>query len=142
TSNIGSNWIQESADYNDMKKKVNEALTAHFRPEFLNRIDEIIIFRRLAAEQLQGIIDIQLAAVQKRLADRKLNLVLTKTARAFLAKAGYDPAFGARPLKRSIQNLLLNPLSAKLIAGEYAQGDTIAVDSARKDGVETLVFSK
>jgi ATP-dependent Clp protease ATP-binding subunit ClpB len=142
TSNIGSSLIHESADYDDMKKKVNEALTAHFRPEFLNRIDEIIIFRRLGADQLQGIIDIQLKTVQKRLADRKLTLELTKSARAFIAKAGYDPAFGARPLKRTIQSLLLNPLSAQLIAGEYKEGDTITADLSRKEGKETLVFKK
>jgi ATPases with chaperone activity, ATP-binding subunit len=142
TSNIGSNWIQESAEYGEMKKRVQEALQAHFRPEFLNRIDDIIIFRRLAAEELQGIIDIQLAAVEKRLAERKIKLELTKNARNFIAKEGYDPAFGARPLKRVIQRLVLNPLSSKIIAGEFAEGDQVLVDLSRKGSEETLVFKK
>ncbi|MHB9154300.1 MAG: ATP-dependent chaperone ClpB [Endomicrobiales bacterium] len=142
TSNIGSNWIQESAEYDEMKKRVQEALQAHFRPEFLNRIDDIIIFRRLGAEELQGIIDIQLRAVENRLAERKIGLELTKSARNFIAKEGYDPAFGARPLKRIIQKLILNPLSSRIIAGEFREGDTVTVDFARKGGEESLVFRK
>ena len=140
TSNIGSNWIQESADYDEMKKRIDEALHAHFRPEFLNRIDDIIIFRRLSAEQLQGIIDIQLAALSRRLAERKITLTLTKNARNQLAKAGYDPAFGARPLKRIIQNLIINPLSTKIISGEIKDGARVTLDLERKTGEETLVF--
>lgn len=141
TSNIGSNWIQESSEYSEMKKRVMEAVHAHFRPEFINRVDEIIIFRRLSADELQGIINIQLEAVKKRLAERRVTLTLSKNARNLLARDGYDPAFGARPLKRSIQRLLLNPLSAKLIAGEFADGDTIAADVSR-GAEETIVFSK
>lgn len=140
TSNIGSNWIQESADYGEMKNRIDEALHAHFRPEFLNRIDEIILFRRLGAEELQGIIDIQLKNLEKRLAEKKLTLELTKNARNYLAKEGYDPAFGARPLKRVIQNLIINPLSSKIIAGEFKEGDKITVDFQRKGAEETLAF--
>jgi len=142
TSNIGSNWIQESADYNDMKKKVLEALSAHFRPEFLNRIDETIIFGRLGAEELQGIIDIQLKTVEKRLAEKKIRLTLTKNARNFIAKEGYDPAFGARPLKRTVQRLLLNPLSTKIISGEFKEGDSISADLKREAAGETITFKK
>ncbi|MBN1621834.1 MAG: ATP-dependent chaperone ClpB [Endomicrobiales bacterium] len=142
TSNIGSNWIQENSSYDEMKKKINEALQSHFRPEFLNRIDEIIIFRKLGAEELQNIIDIQMNLVTKRLAEQKLTLTLSKNARNLIAKEGYDPAFGARPLKRTIQKLLLTPLSAKIISGEFKEGDKISVDSKRKGTEETLTFSK
>jgi len=142
TSNIGSNWIQESADYAEMKKRVIEALQAHFRPEFLNRINETVIFRRLGAEELQGIIDIQLQAVEKRLAGRKIEFQLSKAARSFLAKQGYDPAYGARPLKRAIQQLILNPLSSAIIAGEFGEGDRVIVDINRSETQETLIFSK
>jgi ATP-dependent Clp protease ATP-binding subunit ClpB len=140
TSNVGSNWIQESKEYTEMKKRVLESLQAHFRPEFLNRIDEIIIFGRLGADELQKIIDIQLKAVAARLAERKITLELTKSARNFIAKEGYDPAFGARPLKRTIQRLLLNPLSSILIAGEFKDGDRVLVDLSRKGADETLTF--
>jgi ATP-dependent Clp protease ATP-binding subunit ClpB len=142
TSNIGSNWIQESADYNEMRKRVEEALQAHFRPEFLNRIDETIIFRRLGADELQGIIDIQLTIVEKRLAERGLHIELTRAARSFLAKQGYDPAFGARPLKRAVQQHILNPLSTKIIAGEFKDGDHITIDLNRKGAEEMLEFRK
>lgn len=142
TSNIGSNWIQESSKYEEIKKHITEALQAHFRPEFLNRLDETIIFRRLAADELQGIIDIQLKAVEKRLGERKIALELTKNARNFVAKEGYDPAYGARPLKRTIQRMILNPLSSRIIAGEFKEGDRILVDLSRKGAEETLVFKK
>lgn len=142
TSNIGSNWIQESSKYDEMKKRVLEALQAHFRPEFLNRVDEIIIFKRLGAEELQGIIDIQLQAVYKRLSEKKITLELTKNARNFLAREGYDPAFGARPLKRTIQRMLLNPLSSKIISGEFKEGDKITADLSRKGSQESLEFKK
>jgi len=142
TSNIGSNWIQESAEYGEMKKRVLEALNAHFKPEFLNRIDEIIIFRRLGASELQGIIDIQLKSIEKRLDEKKIKLLLSKSARAFIAKEGYDPAFGARPLKRTLQKLLLNPLSTKLIAGELKENDTVTADLKRDAAGETIVFKK
>jgi ATP-dependent Clp protease ATP-binding subunit ClpB len=142
TSNIGSNFIQESNQYEDMKKRVLEAMQAHFRPEFLNRIDEIIIFQRLGADELQGIIDIQLKILEKRLAERKITLALTKAARNFLAKEGYDPAYGARPLKRAIQQKVLNPLASRIIAGDFKEGDTIEADLSRKGTEETLVFRK
>ena len=142
TSNVGSNWIQESSQYDEMKKRVTEALQAHFRPEFLNRVDEIILFRRLGAGELQSIIDIQLATVQKRLAERKMTLELTKSARNHLAREGYDPAYGARPLKRTIQKKVLNPLSSMIIAGKFREGDRILADVERKGAEESFTFRK
>ncbi|MBN1823869.1 MAG: ATP-dependent chaperone ClpB [Endomicrobiales bacterium] len=141
TSNIGSNWIQESADYGEIKKRVTEALGAHFRPEFLNRIDETVIFRRLGSEELQSIIDIQLKTIDKRLAERNIKLSISKNLRNFIAKEGYDPAFGARPLKRTLQRLLLNPLSTKIIAGEIKDGAKVTADISKKGAQEQVVFS-
>ena len=142
TSNIGSSYIQESTDYAEMKKKVLEVLSSSFKPEFLNRVDELIIFRRLAAGDLQGIIDIQLKTVEKRLAEKKITLVLSKSARNFIAKEGYDPAFGARPLKRAVQRLLLNPLSTMIIGGEFKEHDTVSAELKRTEVGETVVFKK
>jgi ATP-dependent Clp protease ATP-binding subunit ClpB len=142
TSNIGSNWILESTNYAEMKKRVTEALEAHFRPEFLNRVDETVIFRRLGADELQGIIDIQLRIVEKRLTDRKIGIELSKAARAFLAKQGYDPAYGARPLKRAVQQFILNPLSNRIISGEFTEGDKIMIDVSRRETEENLQFKK
>jgi ATP-dependent Clp protease ATP-binding subunit ClpB len=142
TSNIGSNWIQESADYAEIRKRIAEALQAHFRPEFLNRVDETIVFRRLGAEELQGIIDIQLRTVARRLAERNITLDLSKAARSYLSKQGYDPAFGARPLKRAIQQHLLNPLANRIIAGDFTDGERIAVDVDRTGPEEKLTFTK
>jgi ATP-dependent Clp protease ATP-binding subunit ClpB len=147
TSNIGSQWISElgPGDYDEMKRRVDEALRAHFRPEFLNRIDEVLIFRALEREQIARIVELQLDRVARRLAERKLVLEVTPEAKAHLAMEGYDPAFGARPLKRTIQRLLLDPLSLKLLAGEFAPGDTIRVDAVSStDGVgaDGLVFER
>ena len=140
TSNIGSQWIQESSDYSEIKKKVDEALHLHFKPEFLNRIDETIIFRRLEKEDLRKIIDIQLNAISDRLSERKITLILTDKAKDFISEQGYEPAFGARPLKRALQTFVLNPLSTKIIAGEFGQGDTIKTDLSKSSG--ELVFKK
>jgi ATP-dependent Clp protease ATP-binding subunit ClpB len=142
TSNVGSNFIQETSEYSEMKKRVTEALQAHFRPEFLNRVDELIIFKKLGSDELQGIIDIQLKLVEKRLADKKISLALSKNARNFIAKEGYDPVYGARPLKRAIQNLLLNPLSGRIISGEFKEGDSLTADVQRKGAEESIIFKK
>lgn len=142
TSNIGSNLIQESSQHEEIKNKIFESLQSHFKPEFLNRLDEIVIFHRLGAEQLQKIIDIQLAAIEKRLSGKKIFFELSKNARNFIAREGYDPAFGARPLKRALQKFLLNPLSAKLIAGEFKEGDKIFIDLDKNESNETLIFHK
>lgn len=131
TSNIGSQWIQElmGIDPEEMRKRVLEALRAHFRPEFLNRIDEIVIFNALSAEEIKQIVDIQIKQIRKRLEDRHIDLTLTDRARETLAAEGFDPVYGARPLKRAIQRLILNPLSNKLLAGEFKDGDRIEIDA-------------
>jgi ATP-dependent Clp protease ATP-binding subunit ClpB len=141
TSNIGSQYIQEYDNYDDMKNKVMQELHKYFRPEFLNRIDETIIFQSLGEKELNKIIDIQLKSFEKRLADKKIHVELTDKAKDFISSKGYDPAFGARPLKRSIQLYLLNPLSSKLIGGEFKEGDKISVDFTRNNK-EELEFKK
>jgi ATP-dependent Clp protease ATP-binding subunit ClpB len=110
----------------------------HFRPEFLNRIDEIVEFRPLSREQLGEIVELQLARLRERLAERELSLELTDAAKEALADAGWDPTYGARPLKRAIQRLLENPLALRLLEGEYTAGDTIRVDAQHGD----LMFEK
>jgi ATP-dependent Clp protease ATP-binding subunit ClpB len=107
---------------------VNTALTQHFRPEFLNRVDETIIFHGLSREQIGQIVEIQLGGLRKRLAERKMALTLTPNAKQFLAAEGYDPVYGARPLKRVIQKRLLDQLSLKLLNGEVRDGDQLLVD--------------
>lgn len=116
------------------KKDVMEAVRGHFRPEFLNRLDETIIFDRLNRENMDGIVDIQMARLLKRLAARKIDLQLDDGARKWLADEGYDPVFGARPLKRVIQSALQNPLAEMLLAGDVNDGDMIPV-SAGVDGL-------
>ena len=130
TSNVGSHWIQElGADqHEEMEKRVMEALRAGFKPEFLNRIDDIIIFHNLAPEQLNAIVDIQLKGLQKRLEDQHLTLELSDAAKALLAQEGYDPAFGARPLKRAIQKHIENPLAMEMLQGRLSDGSSILCD--------------
>ena len=137
TSNVGS---RHYADGNDVEKLVLEDLRAQFRPEFLNRVDEIILFHRLSMEHIQRIVDIQLARVVQRLADQRITLTVTDAAKALLAKEGYDPVFGARPLKRTIQKLVLDALSLRLLAGEFKEGDRVKVD-VTKNG-ETIGFAR
>jgi len=107
---------------------VLEAMDQHFRPEFLNRIDEIIIFHSLTMEDLVQIVDIQLGRLQKLLADRKVGLSLTEAAKRYLAEKGFDPVYGARPLKRTIQRELQDPLAMKILQGEFSEGDKVRVD--------------
>ncbi|NRB74247.1 MAG: ATP-dependent chaperone ClpB [Verrucomicrobiales bacterium] len=128
TSNIGSEYIMSEENPEQREALVNEALRGHFRPEFLNRIDETIIFDRLSEADLGEIVKIQLARVIKRLEAQGLNLDLSDAALEQLATEGYDPAYGARPLKRVIQNRLLDPLSLDLLDGKFKDGDTITVD--------------
>jgi len=141
TSNIGSQHIQESDDYDEMKNKVTQELRNYFRPEFLNRIDEIIIFRNLGETELNKIIDTQIKYFENRLAAKNIYAKLTDKAKNFISSKGYDPAFGARPLKRAIQTYLLNPLSSKLISGEFKEGDNIFVNATEEDG-DCLEFKK
>ncbi|MHB1190300.1 MAG: ATP-dependent chaperone ClpB [Armatimonadota bacterium] len=131
TSNVGSQWIQELTGINDteMRSRVTEALRAQFRPEFLNRVDEIIIFNSLSAEHIKAIVGIQLEYLKKRLADRKIELEVTDTAKTELAAEGFDPVYGARPLKRTIQRRIQDPLALALLEGEFQDGDRIRVDA-------------
>ena len=141
TSNIGSQWIQELAltDTALMRTRVMEAVQAHFRPEFLNRVDEILLFQSLRLEQIKSIVEIQLGLLRKRLAERKLTLSLTDAAEEALALAGYDPVYGARPLKRAIQKQIADPLAQRILSGEFREGDHIWID-ANPEGI--LVFHK
>jgi ATP-dependent Clp protease ATP-binding subunit ClpB len=139
TSNVASDHLQEMARRGEVDKdKLMDALRRTFRPEFLNRIDEIVTFHALGVEHVSAIVDIQLKDVQKRLVDRKLTLSLTKAAKDLLAEQGFDPTFGARPLKRTIQRLVENPLAVQVLAGQYREGDTVVVDA--RDGA--LTFDK
>ena len=137
TSNIGSQYITEEASSEGRARLVMDALRQHFRPEFLNRIDEIIIFDRLNDQDLKQIVEIQLRRLTKRLEAQKINLVLTETAKELLAREGYDPVYGARPLKRAIQKEILDPLSLQILEGKFHEGQTV-----RADAVEgKLVFA-
>src|SRR5208337_2109559 len=134
TSNIGSPRILDyrgdfdGAGYDRMKEAVTEELRRHFRPEFLNRVDEIIVFHALSEEHLKRIVDIQLAGLRKRLADRHIELELTDRARGHLVRSGYDPAYGARPLKRAIQREIETPVARRILGGEVRDGHRILVD--------------
>jgi ATP-dependent Clp protease ATP-binding subunit ClpC len=123
--------------YEQMKEKVMAEVKKTFRPEFINRIDEIIVFHELTEEQLRSIVDLLVGDLQKRLADRKLGIEITEKARAWLAEVGYDPAYGARPLRRAIERYVENPLSTKLLQGEFSPGDIVTVDY----GADGLIFS-
>ena len=128
TSNLGSQYIMEDLSVEERNRRVMEAMRGHFRPEFLNRIDEIVIFDRLSDKEIGKIVDIQLSRLQKRLEGQKLHLELSDKARAYLAKEGYDPAYGARPLKRVIQHRILDPLSLEILDGKIHEGQTIKAD--------------
>ena len=141
TSNLGSHKIQEMAgdSYEEIKAAVMNSVNQHFRPEFINRIDEIVVFHPLGQEQMAGIADIQLSRLRKRLQERDMNIVLSDEAMTQLVAVGYDPVYGARPLKRAIQQEIENPLSVKLLSGEFVAGDTIKVDV---DAQNKLTFDK
>jgi ATP-dependent chaperone ClpB len=138
TSNIGSQYIMEDLPKEERNRRVMEALRGHFRPEFLNRIDEIIIFDRLDDRQITRIVDIQLKRLLERLARQNISLTLSDGAKKFLGREGYDPAYGARPLKRVIQREILDPLSLEILDGKFREGDAIRADL---DG-DHLVFTK
>ncbi len=131
TSNLGSQFLSnldEGQTVEDVEPQVMDVVRGHFRPEFLNRLDEIVLFHRLAAEHMAPIVDIQVARVQKLLKDRKITLDLTDAARRWLGRVGYDPVYGARPLKRAVQRYLQDPLAEKLLAGEIPDGSTVKID--------------
>jgi ATP-dependent Clp protease ATP-binding subunit ClpA len=146
TSNVGSQLIiasggrdPDAAAYEVMKRQVTEALRAQFRPEFLNRVDEIIVFHALSESDLEQIVDLLLKGLERRLADQDLRIELTAAARQLIVREGTDPAYGARPLKRTIQRLVENPLARSLLKGEFSPGDTVRIDADPVSG--TLVFS-
>ncbi len=137
TSNIGSQWLQDPSLGDDQRReRTMEAMRATFKPEFINRIDDIVIFRSLAREDIERIIDIQLGLIRKRLEERKLSLELTEAAKGYIADEGYSPVYGARPLKRVLQKQILDVLALKILEGSFAEGDRIVIDS---DG-EQIVF--
>ena len=138
TSNLGSQYLAEVSDEKLMRERVMEALRLHFKPEFLNRVDDIIIFHRLSQDQLREIVSLQMARLRKLLAERQISLELSDQARDFLAEAGYDPVYGARPLRRAIQHYLQDKLAPLLLEGRFQEGDTILVDAAG----EGLTFQK
>ncbi len=131
TSNLGSQLIQEMArvnDYEAMKTAVLEVVGQHFRPEFINRVDEVVVFHPLEKEQIRMICNIQIDYLRNRLADRDMTLLVTDAALDKLGEAGFDPVYGARPLKRAIQHELENPLAREILSGKFAPGDSIRVD--------------
>ncbi|KLE33774.1 ATP-dependent chaperone ClpB [Aurantiacibacter luteus] len=143
TSNLGSQYLSnltEGQKVEDVEDQVMDVVRGHFRPEFLNRLDEIILFHRLAQEHMAPIVDIQVARVQKLLRDRKIVLDLTDGARRWLGRVGYDPVYGARPLKRAVQRYLQDPLAEKILAGEVPDGSSVAIDEG--DGELRFVVSR
>ncbi|HEX9100481.1 MAG TPA: ATP-dependent chaperone ClpB [Candidatus Dormibacteraeota bacterium] len=140
TSNLGSHIIQEMAGrpFEEVRESVMAVLRDHFRPEFLNRVDEVIVFRPLTQDQLGAIVDIQLRRLEKRLAERHIQLVVTDSARKLLAQRGWDPVYGARPLKRTIQRMVQDPLAMRLLEGKFSDGDTVEVDVQKGE----LTFNK
>ena len=130
TSNLGSREIQAAeGDEEQVREAVLQELRANFKPEFLNRIDDIVIFHQLSREQIAKIIDVQLERLRQMLAERSIQLVLDDSARELLAREGYDPNYGARPLKRAIQTLIQNPLAVKLLSGEVLPGQIVRVSA-------------
>ncbi len=136
TSNLGSEFLATDGDAELQREQVMGAVRAHFRPEFLNRLDEMIVFRRLTRAQMDAIVDIQVARLQKLLDDRKITLTLDDAARGWLAEAGFDPAYGARPLKRVIQKTVQDPLAERLLRGDIVDGSTVTVGA----GADGLIF--
>ncbi len=135
TSNLGSQAITLEADEDQMRDKVMGAVRSHFKPEFLNRVDEIVVFHRLSEEHIADIVEIQVEGLAQRLAGKGLHLHLTDAGRQHIARTGYDPDFGARPLKRVIQREIADPLALRLLEGEFHEGDTVMVDAAPDGGV-------
>ena len=129
TSNIGSQFLTDGIDGEIAEERVLGALRDHFRPEFLNRVDEIVVFGRLGRAQLAQIVELQAARLRARLATRGVDLEITEAARDLLGREGYDPAYGARPLKRLVQRRIENPLAQRMLAGEVRDGDRVVVDA-------------
>ena len=138
TSNIGGDLIQAADNIDELSEQITAIMKTTFKPEFLNRIDEVITFNRLGRDEINAIVEIQLATLVRRLEEQKVGLKLTDGARAKLGEVGYDPQFGARPLKRTIQSLIQNPLAKLIISGKVKEGDIVVAD-AGKDA--ELVFT-
>jgi len=133
TSNVGSQWIQDPTLTDEEKKnRLMEALRATFKPEFLNRIDDTIMFSALKLEDIYKIVDIQMGLIDKRLKERKMSIELTEKTKNYIAEQGYSPVYGARPLKRSLQKLILDPLAMDILAGKFVEGDSILIDISKK----------
>ncbi|EKD74589.1 MAG: hypothetical protein ACD_44C00392G0001 [uncultured bacterium] len=142
TSNLGSHRIQELAEkkspYEKMKTSVMDIVNQHFRPEFINRIDEIVVFHPLARDQIRQVATIQIDYLRKRLQEKEIKLTISEQALDYLANAGYDPVYGARPLKRTLQQMLENPLAKDILTGQFGAGDEIKVDLLK----DKLVFEQ
>jgi ATP-dependent Clp protease ATP-binding subunit ClpB len=140
TSNMGSQVIKElSQDHETMEREVKKILESQFRPEFLNRVDEVIIFRALSKQVILQIVDIQMEELRQRLSEKKIGIDVTRAAKELLAEKGFDPVYGARPLKRAIQREIQNPLASRILGGEYREGDTVKIDVGPAD---ELTFTK
>ncbi|MEJ2664871.1 MAG: AAA family ATPase, partial [Spirochaetia bacterium] len=133
TSNLGSELIQKAAKVEDVSAAINELLKVTFKPEFLNRIDEVITFNRLNKADILKIVHIQLVGLKERLKEQKLDIKVTKQAIEYLAELGYDPLYGARPLKRVIQNKVQNAVAKKILSGEVKEGDTVIIERVKDD---------
>jgi len=147
TSNLGSAYLQAEStrtpeEFEKASKQVMNALHGHFKPEFLNRVDDVIVFSPLGKDQLVKIIELRLEDVRRLLADRKISLELTDAAKELLFTEGYDPNFGARPLKRAIQKLVQDPLALKILDGEVLHGDHVIVDADKPAGKAKFEVSK
>ena len=127
TSNLGSELILEAKDMKAVRAGIEGLLRASFKPEFINRIDETVVFERLGKDRILAIVDLQLVLLARRLADRKIELEVSKEAKAYIADVGFDPLFGARPLKRAIQSLIQNPLATEILAGRIKDGQKVKV---------------
>ena len=140
TSNIGSQWITDlgEKDYEEMRRRVMDAVKAHFKPEFLNRVDELVIFRSLGLEQIKAIVEIQVKKLEKRLLERRIQLKMTERAKEWLANKGFDPAYGARPLKRVIQKEIQDKLALRILEGKFKEGSAVTADVDERKG--ELVF--
>ena len=138
TSNMGSHLFREGEQPEKVRARLMQELRNTLRPEFLNRIDEIVIFQPLGRDEIGRIVDIQLARLRRRLEDRRIHLTVTDAAKALLGREGYDPTYGARPLKRAIQKLVQDPLALKLLEREFLEGDSVVVDAEN----DQVVFRK
>jgi ATP-dependent Clp protease ATP-binding subunit ClpB len=139
TSNIGSEYFSDpTITLKEVDEKIKLELKRHFRPEFLNRLDEIIIFNRLSLENIKGIVDIQFRILRERLKDKNIEVNLSNKAKEFLADKGFSPEYGARPIKRTLQKLVIDPLSIKILNNEFRESDKIMVDIRDRE----IIFKK